>query len=165
VQSILMPNVPAPDSLEASSWTETFDRVVVPAQAVQGPSRDGAGRMVVWMKVNQEVGNPANAATQLLHRSWLAFLSDDIPTEAVMQAHPEAAAVMGEEDRFFGASLDHTIWFHRPLRADRWHLYDFSCQHFVGGRGLAHGHIFSADGTHVATVTQEVLLRDRAAKP
>jgi acyl-CoA thioesterase-2 len=100
----------------------------------------------------------------LLHRSWLAFLSDDIPTEAVMQAHPEAAAAMGDEDRFFGASLDHTIWFHRPLRADRWHLYDFTCQNFVGGRGLAHGHVFTAEGTHVATVAQEVLLRDRAAK-
>jgi len=165
VQSILMPDVPAANSLEASSWTETFDRVVVPAKAVQGPSRDGAGRTVVWMKVNHELGDPAEASAQLLHRAWLAFLSDDIPTEAVMHAHPEAAAAMGEDDRFFGASLDHTIWFHRPLRADRWHLYDFTCQHFVGGRGLAHGHVFTPDGTHVATVTQEVLLRDRAAKP
>jgi acyl-CoA thioesterase-2 len=165
VQSILMPDVPAADSLEPSSWTETFDRAVVPAEAVQSSSRGGAGRTVVWMKVNHELGDPADAAVQLLHRSWLAFLSDDIPTEAVMHAHPEAAAAMGEEDRFFGASLDHTIWFHRPLRADRWHLYDFTCQHFVGGRGLALGHVFTADGAHVATVAQEVLLRDRAAKP
>ena len=58
------------------------------------------------------------------------------------------------------ASLDHTIWFHRPLRADRWHLHDFACHHFVGGRGLAIGHIFGEDGVHVATVAQEVLVRD-----
>ena len=36
----------------------------------------------------------------------------------------------------FTASLDHTIWFHAPLRADEWHLYDFSCHRYVGGRGL-----------------------------
>ena len=60
----------------------------------------------------------------------------------------------------FCASLDHTIWFHGRLRADRWHLYDFSCLHIVGGRGLALGHVFASDGTHVATVAQEVLVRD-----
>ena len=46
------------------------------------------------------------------------------------------------------------------MRADRWHLYDFSCHHFVGGRGLSVGHVFSEDGIHVATVAQEVLIRD-----
>ena len=38
----------------------------------------------------------------------------------------------------FSASLDHAIWFHRPLRADAWHLYDFTCQTYVGGRGPGH---------------------------
>jgi acyl-CoA thioesterase-2 len=60
----------------------------------------------------------------------------------------------------FCASLDHTIWFHGRLSADRWHLYDFTCVHFVGGRGLALGHVFADDGAHVATVAQEVLVRD-----
>ena len=47
------------------------------------------------------------------------------------------------------------VWFHRPLRADRWHLHDFSCHSFVGGRGLTIGHVFDLDGVHVATVAQE----------
>ena len=59
----------------------------------------------------------------------------------------------------FSASLDHTIWFHRPVRPDQWHLHDFSCQTYVGGRGLSIGHIFDLGGTHVATVAQEVLPR------
>jgi len=58
-------------------------------------------------------------------------------------------------------SLDHTVWFHRPMRADRWHLHDFTTHHLVSGRGLAVGHVYSADGEHVATVAQEVLLRER----
>jgi acyl-CoA thioesterase-2 len=35
-----------------------------------------------------------------------------------------------------------------------------TCHHYVGGRGLAIGHVFAADGAHVATIAQEVLLRD-----
>ena len=58
-----------------------------------------------------------------------------------------------------GASLDHTIWFHRPLRADRWHLHDVTCHAFAGNRGLTLGHVFAADGSHVATFAQEFLLR------
>ena len=78
-----------------------------------------------------------------------------------MRAHP----LGGEPDEvlrrvLFTASLDHTIWFHRPMRADRWHLHDFSCQTYVGGRGLSIGHIFDEAGSHVATIAQEVLLRD-----
>jgi len=46
------------------------------------------------------------------------------------------------------------------LRADEWHLYDFSCHGFVGARGLGIGHVYTADGTHVATIAQEVLMRD-----
>ena len=61
----------------------------------------------------------------------------------------------------FLASLDHSIWFHRPVKADEWHLHDFTCHSYGGGRGLAIGHVFSPDGVHVATVAQEVLLRDR----
>jgi acyl-CoA thioesterase-2 len=109
------------------------------------------------MKVNQALGDPSDPAAQLMHRCWLAFLSDDLPTDAVIRAHP----VSDDGDReLFCASLDHTIWFHRPLQADRWHLHDFACHHFVGGRGLSIGHVFGDDGTHVATVAQEVLVRD-----
>ncbi len=159
IQAIVMPDVPAPDELEQSSWTDAFDRVFIPPEQVAGPARDGAGRAVAWMKVNGALGDPADPQAQILHRCWLAYLSDDLPTDAVIRAHPNAGAA-GDDGALFCASLDHTIWFHRPLSADRWHLHDFSCQHFVGGRGLTIGHVFSEEGTHVATVAQEVLVRD-----
>lgn len=164
VQSISMPEVPPADELEQTSWTTTFDQAFVAPGDVRGERRDGTGRAVAWMRVNEDLGDPADAAAQLLHRSWLAYLSDDLPTDSVMRAHPVASTIdrEGEDsDRFFGASLDHTIWFHRTLRADEWHLYDFSCHHFVGGRGLSVGHVFTQEGVHVATVAQEVLVRDR----
>ena len=57
------------------------------------------------------------------------------------------------------ASLDHAMWFHRPFRADEWLLYD---QHPVstgGGRGLAGGAIYTADGALAVSVVQEGLVR------
>jgi acyl-CoA thioesterase-2 len=159
IQTVTMPDVPAADTLVEDSWTPAFDRVFVPVEHVGGGSRDGTGRAVAWMRVNEDLGDPADAGAQLLHRCWLAYLSDDMPTDSVIRAHPVADDDEAREG-LFCASLDHTIWFHRSLRADRWHLYDFSCHHYVGGRGLSVGHVFAADGTHVATIAQEVLVRD-----
>jgi acyl-CoA thioesterase II len=61
------------------------------------------------------------------------------------------------------ASLDHTVWFHRPFRADRWWLYEQVSPTAVGGRGLATARVFTEDGTLVATVAQEGLIRLRDA--
>ena len=163
IQTVFMPEVPSPELFDQTSFTTTFDRVLVPEDQVRGSSRDGAGRVVAWMRVNTDLGDPDDAQAQILHRCWLAYLSDDLPTESVLRAHP-VATDSEARDSLFCASLDHTIWFHRPLRADRWHLHDFACHHFVGGRGLSVGHVFSDDGVHVATVTQEVLVRDVRAK-
>ncbi len=62
------------------------------------------------------------------------------------------------------ASLDHALWFHRPFRADEWLLYAQDSPNLHGSRGFARGLIFAADGTLVASVAQEGLLR-RAAGP
>ncbi len=91
VQTVSMPDVPAPDDLEQSSWTTSFDRCTVPPERVTGGSRDGAGRSVSWMRVNDDLGDPADPEAQLMHRCWLAFLSDDLPTDAVIRAHPISA--------------------------------------------------------------------------
>ena len=59
------------------------------------------------------------------------------------------------------ASLDHTIWFHRPFRADEWLLYDQVSPSAAVRRGLALGRVFTEDGRLVATVAQEGLIRPR----
>ena len=59
------------------------------------------------------------------------------------------------------ASLDHSIWFHRPFRADEWWLYDQWSPSASGARGLVLARVFTQDGTLVATVAQEGLIRRR----
>jgi acyl-CoA thioesterase-2 len=154
IQTVPFPDaLPPLESIETTSWSELFDRRVV-AHRTLAPRGVGAGRVSTWMKVKSDLGDD-----QLVQRCALAYLSDDLPTEAVIHAWPEAQAYTDGGTFPFNASLDHTIWFHRTVRADRWHLHDLSCQGFVNGRGLAFGHVFSEDGVHVATVAQEALVR------
>jgi acyl-CoA thioesterase-2 len=148
--TVTMPTgLPGPDELKPSSWSESFERRWVPPDALASGVRTGAGRVAAWLKVNAPLGDD-----ELLHRCWLAYLSDDLPTDSVRRA-----LGVEHEEHGFNASLDHTIWFHRRVRADEWHLQDFSCHGYAGGRGLSVGHVFAHDGTHAATVAQEVLYR------
>ena len=154
------PTLPSPEELPSDAWSAAFERRWVPRVAVDAaPPRDGVGRVIAWMKASGDLGDDA-----LLHQCALAYMSDDLPCDTVIQANPDFASREREGDRdLFVASLDHTIWFHAPFRADEWHLHDFSCHRYVGSRGLALGHIFDAAGRHVATVAQEALVRDRRA--
>lgn len=100
-----------------------------------------------WVRVTMPAGTePA------VHSCVIAYLSDI----AVVRA----ACAPGSWQRYdLRVSLDHSIWFHRPARADQWLLFSMSPVAHVGTRGLARGSIQTADGTLVASVAQEVLLR------
>lgn len=149
------PSAPGPDGLESDSWSPVFQRRSIPKTADVGDSREGSGRALAWMRVPGEIDDP------IMHACGLAYLSDDLPTDSVVRSHP--LGLEPDETRWahmFSASLDHAIWFHRPFAANEWMLYDFSTLHFSAARGLARGYVFTAAGEHVATVVQEVLLRE-----
>lgn len=147
VQTYPLEPAPPPDGLANDSWTPMFQRRFV-------PGTDERGRTRGWFRMDEPLGDDP-----LLHTLALAYLSDDLPTDAVFRIEPLGGPV--DHDTAFSVSLDHAIWFHRPVRADGWHLQDFGCHGFVDGRGLAIGHVYGTDGTHAATVAQEVLVRRR----
>jgi acyl-CoA thioesterase-2 len=60
------------------------------------------------------------------------------------------------------ASLDHALWFHRPVKVDDWLLYAQDSPAAGGARGFAHGQIFDRTGNLVASVAQEGLIRPTA---
>ena len=75
---------------------------------------------------------------------------------------PLPAAVRSVSDRSktgMRASLDHTVWVHRPLLSDGWLLLDMRAVAVRGSRGLAFGTVHTPDGTLLASVSQEALLR------
>ncbi|CAM3612262.1 acyl-CoA thioesterase II [Nocardioides marinus] len=107
-------------------------------------------RARMWAKVNGDLGEDPVA-----HVAAFTFASDVSLLGATLAAHPVAP------HKTQMASLDHTIWFHRPFRADRWWLYDQWSPSAQSARGLAIGRVFTEDGTLVATVAQEGLIRPR----
>jgi acyl-CoA thioesterase-2 len=143
--AVVPPGLGPPDDVRRDSWSAMFDRRAHPHRP--------PGRSSAWLRIVDPIGDDP-----VLHACALAYLSDDMPTEAVATLHPDAARWPDEGWR--SASLDHAIWFHQPARADGWQLHEFTGARYHGSRGLSVGRVFAGDA-HVATVAQEVLLRRR----
>jgi len=95
----------------------------------------------------------------VLHTCVMAFVSD---MGVVGSARAPGSSLPA---RFMGASLDHAVWFHRPARADDWLLFDVAPVSNFGSRGLARGSLRTRDGTLVASIAQEALLRETSSVP
>lgn len=107
----------------------------------------------VWFRAKSELPDDP-----LLHACALTYATD---MGAVTAA---AVPVFGDEwanafGKTMSASLDHAVWFHRPVRVDRWHYYELHSVSNQNSRGLVRGTIHSDDGDLVASMTQEALIR------
>lgn len=159
-----MPDVPGPEGLR--SLHEVFGGVDHPGaqhlvrrpvelRHVEGnlfvdPGGDRVAHQDVWMKA---VGSLPD--DPLVHAAVLAYASDYTLLEPALRRH----GITWTDRRLRAASLDHAMWFHRPARVDEWILYAQESPSASGGRGLGLGRMFAADGTLVATVAQEGMLR------
>jgi acyl-CoA thioesterase-2 len=110
------------------------------------------GRFNVWIRATGRL--PDDPA---IHRCVLAYASDLTLLDTALLPHGRSVF----DRTIMAASLDHALWFHRPFRADEWLLYAQDSPNLQGARGFARGLIFAADGTLVASVAQEGLLRER----
>lgn len=146
VQTVVPVTQSIPSELNSNSWSPAFDRRNVPYKDTEQPRR------TAWFRITSALPDDP-----LLHACALAYTSDDLPTEAVIARHP--AIHRDRSAQFWNASLDHAIWFHAPVKADAYNLHEFMCQSLRGARGLTMGHVFDEAGSHIATISQEVLLR------
>ena len=103
-----------------------------------------------WMRLPRTVG-----AEHELNAALLAYGSDFFLMDMIFRLHPQRLG----PGLANGFSLDHAIWFHRPVHFDVWHLHTQEAIALVGDRGLARGTIYDTEGRCVASVAQEVLLR------
>jgi acyl-CoA thioesterase-2 len=107
-------------------------------------------RQGVWMRMRAPLPDDPR-----LHRAALAYLSDMSIQESILRAHSLHWSFPGLKV----ASLDHAMWWHRPARVDEWLLYVQESPNARGGRGLATGRIFTQEGSLVASVAQEIMIR------
>ncbi|TXR50549.1 acyl-CoA thioesterase [Phyllobacterium endophyticum] len=171
----IMPDVPPPEKLTIGELSkeqffndvpERIRRWYQPDFPAALPDRAIELRAV---EVNRFVGHKIDdgkvhfwikAATHLpddpaIHFCALAFASDWSLLDAILARYGFTLF----DGRMLSLSLDHAMWFHRPFRADEWLLYAKDSPSAQGSRGLARGSIYSRDGTLVASVAQEGLLR------
>ena len=163
-----MPEVPAPETLPSlrevvAPYGERAAAALSISQAVEQrlledpfdrtPKSPPDTRTSVWMRVAGRLPEDAS-----VHRSALTFVSDLTLLSAGL-----ARMGGGWGGEYVGASLDHAVWFHAPVRADEWFLYETDSPAASGGRALCFGQIWAVDGTHVATVAQQGLIRSLRA--
>jgi acyl-CoA thioesterase-2 len=93
----------------------------------------------------------------LSHQAALAYVSDYGLLGTALQPHGKSF----RRSNIQVASLDHSLWLHRPFRLDDWMLFVLDSPAAAGARGFAKGSIFTRDGVLVASVAQEGLMRPR----
>lgn len=105
-------------------------------------------RLNYWFKARGKLSDdPA------LHRCVIAYASDLIFGGVSLDPHRKKG------EKVNSLSLDHSMWFHRPVRADDWLLYTIVSPNAYGGRGFNSGRMFNRKGELVVSLTQEALIR------
>ncbi|KAG1472568.1 hypothetical protein G6F56_001457 [Rhizopus delemar] len=104
-----------------------------------------------WFRTREKLNDDMK-----LHACSIAYASDAalLNASAVVHGMTFSSSSMG-----MMTSLDHTIWFYTPTRADEWLLYDKSSPRSYNGRGTSFGRIYNQDGILVATTAQEGVIR------
>ncbi|MCA0926999.1 acyl-CoA thioesterase [Ruegeria profundi] len=113
-------------------------------------------RNQIWFRMPGAVG--ADPITQHL---ILAYASDMYLMSSGMRPHG-LSWFTGEIN---GASLDHALWFHAPVQFENWHLYSMDSPWSGQGRNFNRGSIYTEDGTLIASVAQEGLMRKARKRP
>lgn len=165
-----MPSVAHPDELPSSAqyltgrdaaasdagdyWANgrSFDMRHVPGPLylhVEGAEVPHQG---VWIRAFDEL--PDDARTQQIALSYVCDYT-------ILEPSLRALGLNWSSPGLVTASLDHSMWFHAPARADQWILYAQESAGVQSGRGLNIGRFFSEEGELIATVAQEGMIRRR----
>ncbi len=167
-----MPDVPPPEQLmERREFAEKFkDRIpkqFLPWAKRRGPIDTRYGRApsfvpsdphegpgVVWLRAAAALPDDP-----MLHQCVLTYATDISLIDSIVKPHGR----MGAYGPLMTASLDHAVWFHKPVRADEWMLYYQDSPSAFGARGLARGTIYTREGELMASTSQEALIRPTAS--
>ena len=162
-----MPNVPTPEELEEDSalaralpadtpGLSPFARFERPFEfrSVCAPGSASARQdrrfSPSWARFRHALPDDS-----LLHTALLAYASDMGLVSTATLPHQSVT----DRNALQIASLDHAMWFHRPLRVDDWLLFQRHTTVASRGRGLNHAEVYGRDGTLLVSITQEGLIR------
>ncbi len=165
-----MPKVPAPEDTptelerytkQAHKFPEFLRERVLAERPIEmrvvnepdifGRAKEPAERHV-WLRAPAKLPD-----TPTLHQAMLAYASDYAFLTTALKPHGDSWL----SGKLQIASVDHTIWFHAPFRADEWLLHTITSPWAGNARGLTLGRVYTRDGRLVASTAQEGLMRKR----
>lgn len=104
----------------------------------------------VWLKAEGPM-----PADPVIHAAALVYSSDTTILDSIITTH----GLSWGFDRIFAVTMNHSVWFHRPVVFDDWVLYSTTSPVAAESRGLGSGHFFDQSGRVVATVVQEGVVK------
>lgn len=164
----VMPKVKGPEGLLNQQQLALAMKDKIPAKVIEKFTADFPIEMRLvetFNPINPQVTTPtrhmwlrANGAMPKdvgIHNYLLAYASDF--NFLVTAAQPHGVSFLTPGMRM--ATIDHAMWFHRPVNLDEWILYSVDSPSASGGRGFVRGQFFNRAGELVASCTQEGLMR------
>ena len=115
-------------------------------------------RQLVWMRAKGDLGD----LKQTFHQCVAAYISDHVFLTTALLAHGMNSF---HPKLKYMATLDHSMWFHAPFRADEPMLFEMESPRTGGNRGLVFGRLYTQDGRLAVSCTQEGLIRTKDASP
>jgi acyl-CoA thioesterase-2 len=136
----------------ARTWANErpFDMRHIPSPIYFSVDGEHTDRQALWIRATSPLPD-----SPLIHQAALVYASDYSILEPVLRRHGIPWATPGAKI----ASLDHAMWWHRRARVDEWLLYVQDSPSASGGRGLSRGSFYTREGSLVASVAQEGMIR------
>lgn len=147
------PRVAPPESCPPAGETEPARHPAVrePFEVRALPEHpDGDDVIDTWLRLRDPLP-PEDASAR--HAALLAYAVDFVIARPIHFRHS------GDRRGAVGASLNHAMWFHRPFRVDEWLHVRAHARSFSGSRSWCEAHVYDRSGAHVASASQELLLR------
>jgi acyl-CoA thioesterase II len=139
------------------SGGRSFDMRHVPGPVYLSIEGGASPQQALWIKPFDPLRPVPGLSDEQRDLAALAYACDYTILEPILRVLGRPWAQHG----LVTASLDHAMWFHRPVDGalDEWLLYTQEAESASAGRGLGRGRFFTPDGRHIATVLQEGLIR------
>lgn len=106
----------------------------------------------VWMRANGNVADDFR-----VHQYLLGYASDFNFLPVALQPHGVGFLEKGMQV----ATIDHSMWFHRPFNINEWLLYSVESTSASSARGFVRGEFYTQEGGLVASTVQEGVMRNR----
>lgn len=136
---------------EVLSYHKPIDIRTIPPKALDKPEQEPSRG--IWLKANELL-----ASNGMLNQAALAYASDYHFLTTSLKPHniePSDASLQL-------ATIDHAMWFHKPINFNDWLYYSVDSPFSGNSRGYVKGQFFNKNGELVASATQEGLIRQRA---